>query len=234
MLRLGGDALGLAPCLPCWHPRPRKPRLGLLGVESPGDPACTGRLPAAMRRRFAEGWLGSPCPPPPLQGCRLAAPLCRFPPPGVGVPLVVPAVTPLWAFHPLLVLDRWRGGWVGLGWTFQTRKMQWTHQGKNCGSAGSGSIIGVLSAHSATTHPHGPSAAEVMLGGARSPTVHPSGHGMDSPSECASSTRSVLTGPRTFTGLPHGSGTAIVLGRGGAQGCIGREGTSEAAPEAVR
>ena len=63
MLLLGGDVLGLAPCLPCWPPRPR---LGLLGVESPGDPACIGRLPTAMGRRFAESELGSACPPPPL------------------------------------------------------------------------------------------------------------------------------------------------------------------------
>ena len=53
-------------------PASPRPRLGLLGMESPGDPACTGRLPAAVGRRFAEGWLGSPCPPPPLP-CGAAA-----------------------------------------------------------------------------------------------------------------------------------------------------------------
>ena len=37
-----------------------------LGVESPGDPACIGRLPVAVGRWFAEGWPGSPV-------------LCRFP-----------------------------------------------------------------------------------------------------------------------------------------------------------
>ena len=38
----GWAVTSLAPCLPCW---PLPPRLGLLGVESPGDPACTGRSP---------------------------------------------------------------------------------------------------------------------------------------------------------------------------------------------
>ena len=58
-----------------WHPgagallavpAPAAPRplLGLLGVESPGDLACTGRLSAAVGRQCAEGWLRSPCPPP--------------------------------------------------------------------------------------------------------------------------------------------------------------------------
>ena len=47
-------------------PAAPRPLLGLLGAESPGDPACTGRLPTALGRRCAEGWLRSPCPPPPL------------------------------------------------------------------------------------------------------------------------------------------------------------------------
>ena len=54
-------------------------------------------------------------PPPPLRGCRLAAPLCRFLPPGVGVPLLVPAVMPSWVSHPLPVPGRRQGvGWWGL------------------------------------------------------------------------------------------------------------------------
>ena len=36
-----------------------RPLLGLLGMESPGDPACTGRLPVAVGQWFAEDWLGS-------------------------------------------------------------------------------------------------------------------------------------------------------------------------------
>ena len=81
--RLGAGALlaVLAPVAP-------RPRLGLLGVESPSDPACNGCLPAAMGRRCAEGWLRSPCPaPPPLQGCPLAALLCFRSLPEVGVPV---------------------------------------------------------------------------------------------------------------------------------------------------
>ena len=90
-------------------------RLGLLGVESPGDPACTSRLPAAVGQRFAEGWLGSLCPPPaPLRGCRLAAPPVPLTPPGVGVPFLAPAVTPLWATHPQPAPGWQRGGW-GVG-----------------------------------------------------------------------------------------------------------------------
>ena len=90
MPRLGDDVLVLVLCLLCCPLRPR-PHLGLLGVETPGDPACTGRLPAAVGQRSAEGWLGSP--PPPLRGCRLAAPLCLPPPPppGVEAPLLVAA-----------------------------------------------------------------------------------------------------------------------------------------------
>ena len=75
--RPGASALlaVLAPAAP-------RPLLGLLGVESRGDPACTGRLPAAVGRRCAEGWLKSPYPPPPpLRGCLLAAVLCLCPPP---------------------------------------------------------------------------------------------------------------------------------------------------------
>ena len=75
-----------------WHsachvacPATPQPRLGLLGVESPGDPACTGRLPAAVGRRFAEGWLGSPHPPPPLCGVAGWLPPCAPPPTLVGV-----------------------------------------------------------------------------------------------------------------------------------------------------
>ena len=59
--RSGAGALRAVPA-----PAAPRPLLGLLGVESPGDPACTGRLPAAVGRRCAEGWLKSPCPPPPL------------------------------------------------------------------------------------------------------------------------------------------------------------------------
>ena len=71
MLQLGGDVLELAPCSPCWPP-------------PPCDPACTcsclrpwdGALP---------GLVGVPlAPPPPLRGCRLAAPLPRPPRPRGG------------------------------------------------------------------------------------------------------------------------------------------------------
>ena len=55
MLWLGGDVLGLAPCSPLWPPATLRLSLGLLGVESPGDPACTGCLPAAVVRQFAGG-----------------------------------------------------------------------------------------------------------------------------------------------------------------------------------
>ena len=83
--RLGAGALldVLAPAAP-------RPLLGLLGVESPGDPACTGRLPAAVGRPCARGWLRSPCPSlPPLRSCPLAALLCFRSLPGPGSPLLV-------------------------------------------------------------------------------------------------------------------------------------------------
>ena len=91
-------------------PAPAAPRplLGLLGVESPGDPACTGCLPTAVGRRCAEGWLRSPCPPPPLRGCLLAALLCFRPLPGVDAPAPEVAALPLWPPLPRLVSDRWR------------------------------------------------------------------------------------------------------------------------------
>ena len=68
----------------CAGPATPRPRLGLLGVESPGDLACTGRLPAAVGRRFVEGWLGSPCAPPPppsLAGLPPGCPPVPLPPP---------------------------------------------------------------------------------------------------------------------------------------------------------
>ena len=63
-------------------PAPAVPRplLGLLGVESPSDPACTGRLPAAVGRRCAEGWLRSPYPPPSLAGLPTGCPPVLPPP----------------------------------------------------------------------------------------------------------------------------------------------------------
>ena len=48
--RLRPGAGALLAVLPPATPRPR---LGLLGVESPSDPACAGLLPAAMGRRLA-------------------------------------------------------------------------------------------------------------------------------------------------------------------------------------
>ena len=77
-------------------------RLGLLEVESLGNPACTGRLPAAVGRRFAEGQLGSRCPHPAFDGLPAGCPPMPRPPPPprpheVGVPFLAPAVTPSWA-----------------------------------------------------------------------------------------------------------------------------------------
>ena len=79
-------------------PAPAAPRpcLSLLGVESPGDPACTGRLPAALGRRCAEGWLESPYPPPNPCGAADWLPSCASAPPpplspGVGAPILVAA-----------------------------------------------------------------------------------------------------------------------------------------------
>ena len=95
-------------------PAAPQPLLGLPGVESTGDPACTGRLPAAVGRRCAEGWLKSPLPPPPpLRGCRLAALLRLCPVPRVGAPILVAAVLPLWPPLPLPAPGRRRrwGGW---------------------------------------------------------------------------------------------------------------------------
>ena len=79
-------------------PAAPRPLLGLLGVESPGDPACTGCLPAAVGRRCAEGWPRSPCPPPPLplRGRLLAALPCFRPRPGVDAPALEAAALLLW------------------------------------------------------------------------------------------------------------------------------------------
>ena len=67
-------------------PAPAAPRplLGLLGVESPGDPACTGHLPAAVGRRCAEGWLKPPPPPPSLAGMPAGCRPVPLPPPWGG------------------------------------------------------------------------------------------------------------------------------------------------------
>ena len=46
-LRLG---VGAGALLAVPAPASPRPLLGLLAVESPGDPACTGRLPAAVGR----------------------------------------------------------------------------------------------------------------------------------------------------------------------------------------
>ena len=109
MLRLGGDVLGLAPCLSCWPPRPRDPAWACLGWR-----ALAGLQWSLARGRGTVVRLGSPCPPPPLRGCQLAAPQ-GFPPLGVEVPLLVPAVMPSWASHPLPVPGRRRGGVGGGG-----------------------------------------------------------------------------------------------------------------------
>ena len=80
-------------------PAPDTPRplLVLLGVESPGDPACTGRLPTVVWRRFSGGWLWPPClPPPPAWGRLLAALLwCPPPPPPPPPPLGAGVLRPL-------------------------------------------------------------------------------------------------------------------------------------------
>ena len=65
----------------CAGPGTPRPRKGLLRVESPGDPACTRRLPMAIGRRIAEGCLRSPCPPAPPPS--LGSP-CPPPPPPYG------------------------------------------------------------------------------------------------------------------------------------------------------
>ena len=97
--RPGAGALLAVPA-----PAAPRPRLGLLRMESPGDPACTGRLPTAVGWRCAKGWLKSPCPPPPpLRGCRLAALMRLCPLPGVDAPILVAAAMPLWLPLPLPV-----------------------------------------------------------------------------------------------------------------------------------
>ena len=74
--RPGAGALLAVPA-----PAAPRPLLGLLGVESPGDPACTRRLPVAVGRWCAEGWLRSPCPPPPLAGLPTGCPpVLQLPP----------------------------------------------------------------------------------------------------------------------------------------------------------
>ena len=62
-------------------PAPAAPRplLGLLGVESPGDPACTGRLPDRLLA----------CPKAAEKKCRLRS--CTRCVQGLAVPLVYPA-----------------------------------------------------------------------------------------------------------------------------------------------
>ena len=65
-------------------PASPRPRLGLLGSESPGDPACIGRLPTAVEQRFAGGWLGSPALPPPPCGLPAGCPPVPLPPPWGG------------------------------------------------------------------------------------------------------------------------------------------------------
>ena len=118
--RAAAGVLGLAPCSPRWPPPPRDPAWACWGWRA----LATQLAPVACLRLWngglpRAGW-GTPAPPPPLlRGCRLAAPLCRPPPPpGVGVPLLVlnlvPAVTPSWAFCPLPVpRQRGGGGWGG-------------------------------------------------------------------------------------------------------------------------
>ena len=110
VLRLGDGVLTLAPYWRCQPPQAPGPLLGLLGVETLGDPACTSRLPAAVGRRCAEGWLRSPCPPPPppLRGCLLAALLCFRPLPRVDAPALESIVLPLWPPLPRPISNRWR------------------------------------------------------------------------------------------------------------------------------
>ena len=55
-LRQSVPTLRLAPSLPWCSPPPPWPRWDLPGVESPGSPACTGRLPVAADNGFPWGW----------------------------------------------------------------------------------------------------------------------------------------------------------------------------------
>ena len=106
----------------CGGPAVPRPLLGLLGAEGHGDPACTGRLAAAVGRRCAEGWLQ---PPPP-------------PPPGMGPPALEAAVMPLLPPRPRPVPFRWRrrgGGGVG-GWVRCRADLKRVKKiGRGCGEA---------------------------------------------------------------------------------------------------
>ena len=92
-----------------------RPLLGLLGVQSPGDSACTGRLPATVGWRCAGGWLKSPCPPPSLAGLPTGCPPGLCPLPGVDAPILVAAAAPLWPPLPLPAPGRRRRRRVGGG-----------------------------------------------------------------------------------------------------------------------
>ena len=98
VLQLGGDVLGLVPCLPCWPPLPCDPARACWGWREPWQPGLHWLLAGGRGRAVRRGLAGVPPPPPLLRGGRLADPLCC--PPGLGVPFLAPAVMPSWATHP--------------------------------------------------------------------------------------------------------------------------------------
>ena len=120
-------SLGQRPAC-CVAPRESTTPLGLAGGGEPWRPGLHRSLARGRGTAVRRGLVGVPLPSPPP--CRAAGrlPPCAAPPPppGVRVPLLVLAVTPSWASHPLPVPGCGGGlgfgGWgllpcpLGLGW----------------------------------------------------------------------------------------------------------------------